>query len=427
MKRYINAFLSLAAVASLSLGSCSRENPFSEGDSMMGAFRTSSLDVNVNTEENVVRAQADDAPSLSSFTVAFYKDGETTPHISYRYEEMPEIVTLPVGTYSAVAYSGDNEGAAFSAPYYRGESESFEIVADVVSEVSEPVVCRLSNVKVSVFFDDDLSAAMSADSKVTVSVGEHGGSLVFTKADEGRHGYFAYLENSSSLAAYFEGNVEDYPTSVSKSRDDVQPGNHYILTFSLRSAGEEEPGTLAPSIGVDASVTVEDVDGNVVTEDEYLEDDMRPSEGEEPQPPTPPADENNGPTVKATEDSGIDMDEINDFYEGVVCKLLITSDAPDGITEFTVNIDSPTLTPDVLEDVYLSSNLDLINPGELEDALKNLGFPVGSEVKNQHEVLFDISGFGGLLGMLGAGEHKFILTVADSNGTTVKTLRLRTL
>lgn len=427
MKKYINTFLSVAAVATLSLVGCSRENPFGEGDTAMGAFRTSSLNVNINTEENIGRSQADDAPELSTFTVAFYKEGEESPSVTYRYDALPEIVTLPVGTYSAVAYSGNNPLAAWDAPYYRGESESFEITPDAVTEVSDPVVCRLANVKVSVLFDDDLTAVMSADSKVTVTVGETG-SLEFTKTQENRHGYFAYTEESRSLTAVFEGFVEDYPTTVSKIRENVDAGSHYIITFSLKSAGEEEPGSLSPAIDVDASVTVEDVNGNVVTDDEYLEDDLRPSEGDDPDTPTPPGDDDgNGPVVSVTPDSNINLDAVNDFYEGVVCKLEITSDAPDGITGFVVDIDSPTLTPAELEGVGLASHLDLINPGELEDALSGLGFPVGAEVKNQHKVTFDISGFGGLLGMLGAGEHKFVLTVTDANGKTVQTLRLRTL
>ncbi len=105
----------------------------------------------------------------------------------------------------------------------------------------------------------------------------------------------------------------------------------------------------------------------------------------------------------------------------------ITSEAPDGISAFTVDIKSDTLTPDVLEDVNLSDHLDLINPGDMAEDLQNLGFPVGNEVKGAKSLTFDISGFGGLLGMLGAGEHEFKLTITDANGTTVKTLRLRTL
>lgn len=427
MKKYINALLSLSAVALLALGSCSKETPFGEGDSdgVMGSFRTSSLKVSVNPEENVVRSQADDAPELSSFTVAFYKEGETSPEVSYIYSELPEIVTLPVGTYSAVAYSGENADAIWDVPYYEGRSASFDILADKVTEVSEPVVARLSAVKVTILFDKEISAVMSPDSKVTVTVGDKG-SLVYTKRDENRHGYFAYVSDSHTLAAHFEGIVEGYPTSVAKAREDVQSGNHYIITFRLRSAAEGDPGILNPSVEVDATVEVEDVNGNVIPEDSYLEDDMRPVEGgDEPDDPNPPVGDENGPTVSVSDDSQIDIDKVNDFYEGVICKLLITSKS--GVKEFTVDIDSPTLTPDELTNVGLRSHLDLVNPGELRDALEGLGFPVAENVKDKKEVIFDISDFGGLLCVLGPGEHKFVLTVKDADGTTVKTLRLRTL
>ncbi|MDE7495466.1 MAG: DUF4493 domain-containing protein [Muribaculaceae bacterium] len=430
MNKYINAFLSLAAVASISLsGGCSKENPFGEEDNAeMGRFLTSSLQVEVNPEEVIVRSTADDVPELSSFTVAFYKEGESAPEVSYRYTELPEIVTLPVGTYSAVAYSGDNAEAAWDVPYYRGESESFAINANEVTEVAEPVVCRLSSVKVSINFSSELTAAMSADSKVTVKVGDSG-SLDFTKADEGRHGYFAYVPDSHTLVAHFTGNVEDYPTSVSKARENVEPGNHYIITFSLRSAGDGDPGTLHPSLGVDASVEVEDINGNVIPEDTYLEDDMRPQEGDEEKPdqPNPPVG-GSGPNVVAAADSDVKLDgKEYDFGEGVSCKLEITSEAAGGITGLIVDIVSDTLTAAELEGFGLSSHLDLVNPGDMAEMLANLGFPVGNDVKGKSYLEFDISGFGGLLSMLGPGHHEFRLKVTDADGVKECTLKLRTL
>ena len=88
-------------------------------------------------------------------------------------------------------------------------------------------------------------------------------------------------------------------------------------------------------------------------------------------------------------------------------------------------IDSPDLTPEELESVGLSDNLNLAEtPEQFAVPLANFGFPIN--VKGKDEADIEISTM--LLGMLkavGAGHtHKFILTVTDANGTTEKTLQL---
>ena len=93
----------------------------------------------------------------------------------------------------------------------------------------------------------------------------------------------------------------------------------------------------------------------------------------------------------------------------------------------TVDIESTTLTPSELEAVGLAAHLDLAYPGELRSLLEGLGFPVAENVVGQHELTFDITQFGGLLGALGAGTHKFVMTVEDeAANVTVQALTLIT-
>lgn len=100
-------------------------------------------------------------------------------------------------------------------------------------------------------------------------------------------------------------------------------------------------------------------------------------------------------------------------------KFTVTSET--GLTEFKIHIDSETLTPEELAGVGLSSDLDLINPGDLSATLSNLGFPVGETVNGQTEVPFDITGFVPMLMVL-KGSHKFVMTISDANGTVNETL-----
>ena len=105
--------------------------------------------------------------------------------------------------------------------------------------------------------------------------------------------------------------------------------------------------------------------------------------------------------------------------------LKVNIAAPGTIAGFTVTIDSPALTEEMLNTVGLAKELDLVNPGNMEAALKVFKFPVGNEVKNQTAVLFDVSELVPMIAMIHheTSDHKFILTVTDAKQqTTTKTL-----
>ena len=88
-------------------------------------------------------------------------------------------------------------------------------------------------------------------------------------------------------------------------------------------------------------------------------------------------------------------------------------------------IESTTLTPEELSGVGLTDKLDLVNPGEYEEALNGLGFPTGAKVKDQNYCEFDISTFVPLIFVLGPGEHKFHMTISNASGTTEGTIWLK--
>lgn len=439
MKHYISLFLSLAML--VVLGACSKEDPFNFGpEEGEGRLLKSALQVELANPEGITVITRAATPTADDFTVDFIADGETAPHVSYLYSEMPEVVTLPVGVWKAVAHYGENASNAWESPYFEG-STSFNVVQDKITEVADPIVARLSNVRVSIKFDYNLSQNMSADSKVTVKVGESG-TLDFTADDAERSGYFAYVENSCSLTATFIGEVEGLPVTESKVFDNVAPGSHYSITFRLHDAGEEDPGDINAGLVVDASVTVEDMNIVIDGEDDpIIEDDMRPVQGGDdpnpgPGPDQPGPDQPGGsaPTVvsaKPAADSEyagfkpVDLETVNTVTDDLYCALEVTSTADGGIQGFTVTINSGTLTAEELEGFGLSQNLDLVNPGSLAGPLEGLGFPIN--VGGQKNVQFNITGFLPMLSVLGPGNHEFLLEITDANGTTTKSLKLQTM
>lgn len=446
MKKITNIFI--AAALALGAVSCSQESPFDSGEKGNGYGRvlTSSLAVQLKGEQT--RA-SDDTPNVKDFTVEFYNTTNMATAVeTFKYSEMPEVVSLPAGiTYKVVARYGDNPEQAWNAPYYYGESADFDVEVDKIVDNIDPITCKLSNVKVTINFEQSLAAVMSTDSKVNVKVGTSG-ELTFTK-DTDDNGYFAYVEGSNTLIATFTGTVEGDPTTEIKSYSDVKPGVHYSITFRLHSPNAAGSGTATPGedgengINIEAAVSISDISGDINIGDgidEIILDDEteRPSEGDDPNnpdnpnnpddpnPPAPPAGE--GPTVTPFVPEGasgtlVDFNKVNDA-DGLICAFNVDSSAESGFTQFEVDIISERLTPEELGGIGLAQHLDLVDtPDDLLEAMEGLGFP--TNVRGLKHAEFNISGFMGMLMMLGSGEHTFRLTISDENGTTVVNLRIK--
>lgn len=430
MKKYINIFL--VAILALVFGACSKESPFDNLEDLgTGSIRKSSLDVSVAVKgprslRNRSVRQA--TPDASDFTVDFIRKGtEETVIKSYLYSEMPEIVTLPVGDYIARAHFGTNPDAAWEQPYYKGESD-FQIIKDQITENIEPIECVFANIRVSIDFSPTLRASMGSNAKVTVKVGESG-TLDFTINDVERSGYFAYVPDSHTLVATFTGLVDDVESSITKSFDDVEAGMHYHITFNLFDAGEEDPGEITGTedglININASVETTNMNSDVETGEEGITDDLRPSEGKEdpkpddPQQPVEPGKD--APTIEGQ--APLDIDKVikvtSDGQTDYPVILNIHSSADNGIQEFTVTIDSPTLVP-LLEELGVKSVLNIADSGDDAEFFDGLGLEYN--VRGRSDVKFDISGF---LPLLPDGTHKFIIFVSDANGQQRKTVELQ--
>ncbi len=99
-----------------------------------------------------------------------------------------------------------------------------------------------------------------------------------------------------------------------------------------------------------------------------------------------------------------------------------------GLTAMTIKITSEVLTPAELLKMNLAQEMDLITPATsaMEASLRELGFPVGDEIKNATELVFNITDFMPMLAMLSDVGSKdissFLITVSDESGTTNETL-----
>ncbi len=124
---------------------------------------------------------------------------------------------------------------------------------------------------------------------------------------------------------------------------------------------------------------------------------------------------------------GYDIDKRQTIEDGDTCMIRVS--APLAIKDFEIEIVSNTLTPEELQAVGLAAKFSLVNSTEMFESLSGLGFPVGDQVYNKtliSEDQLNISNFLGVLGMLGAGDHDFVMTVTDMEGNvTTKTVMMR--
>ncbi len=418
MNKNISKLLYPAAL--LALVSCSQELPF-DGEGAEGYLNRDAMGVEFKNSDLISGTRASDV-NMDDFRVEIRNKSNNELVKAYRYAEMPEVVALPVGDYTVDAIYGENHPNKWENPYYLGDTD-FSIEAGKITEDLEPVVCKLSNIRIKVQFGPVLAQKMSADSKVEVKVGQTG-SLDFTKGEE-RAGYFAYTPGSQTITATFNGTIDGDQISETKTYDDASAGNIYNINFMLHTPGDDESGDVDGNVKVDATIDHIDVIRDVDPDEDYQQDDMRPTEdnGEDPNPPTPPVnpDDPNKKGPEITAEAPIDLQKTNDVSGGSTVVLNVVSNAENGITGFEVDIDSEKLNAEVLEEVGLSAHLDLVSPGDLADGLSELGLPVN--VGGEKDVKFDISSFMSLLTIY-PGIHKFHLTVTDENGTTKATLIL---
>ena len=440
MKLYKGIISSLATVALMT--GCANEAPFSDPSTSRetGKLMTRCLAPKWGNTEGVDVSTRATVPSVDEFKVVISRegntrDGSTEGSVEYKYSDMPEVLTLPVGDYHVYASHGDNPDSDWETPYYYGES-SFGIDANKITDDVDPIVAKLANIRVTIKFHSSLLSVMS-EGKVKVNVGELGEEEF--SPSESRSAYFKYDEESSTLAATFEGVIDGNKVTQSITYDNVAPGNHYTITFRVKGIEDDDPGTVNGGITVDT--TVEKVNMNHTIDGEEDKNlnvgdyNDRPTQGggEDPdssKPDQPTPDEPKAPEITAEqpeEGSGfvaVDLNKVNEVTENTYCVLNVVSTAEGGIEAFNVEIDSERLPETELVNMGLSKNLDLVNPGNSEEPLAGLGFPVN--VGGKKSVSFNITTFMPMLMALGEGTHDFILTVKDANGETTVTLSLHT-
>lgn len=436
MKRFIYNIM-FAGTLLAGLTSCHDEingPEITHGDE--GTLQLSSLSIDMSDAEKVIHSSAGRASvDLSDFIVAITPKGSAAAYKTFRYGDMPEILTLPAGEYTVAVESHNIQKAEWERPYFKG-SQDFEITTGEITSVT-PVTAKFSSLKVTVKFADDLLAVLGDNAKVTI-LANNEGLLTYT-TQETRAGYFEVVDNSTTMIAHFEGDVDGLYTVYDTPFTDIEPGQHRIITYKAKQGPTppEQTGNIDPSdgIGIDADVDIVDIDGNVNVDEDILDGSDRPGHevlpgnpdpgpGTDPEPGPGGDDDSHAATFEATNSPKLDLRGENIATEDFG-NAIVTIKCPKGIKNLVVTIETESSSfKTTLGDIGLDKPFDLAYPGDLEESIgeDGLGLATGAKVINQTEVPFDITQFIGLLVPF-QGKHTFVLSVTD-NDNQCETLSL---
>lgn len=416
-KIFLICFILLAGV--LVFSACHSEAMDENVSEAKGNLNLSSLktDVDLDIETVYVGSRADETVDVSNFLVAIY-DSKSQKVEQWKYSEMPEIVSLTVGTYSIEVLSAEAPSNGFDAPFYKGTA-TCEIKENELVDVPA-ITCKLANMLFSVVYDEEFQDKMGNDVVTTISVGENSLDIPYT---ETRKAYLIAPEGeTAALNVTLKGTIDGETIDYSKRIDQVRVGVHNIIKYEFDpvSDGSMGDGTLNVAINVDSSMNESDeVVGTNPGEEPGIDD--FPTEGGED--PGEGGGEQNVPSIIGSDFNGNHFDIENDVLDiKGASTLKVEINAENGIAHLYVEIQSETL--DVTE-VGLMNNFDLAYPGDLEEGLNGLGFPTGANVIGQKHTTFDISTFTGLLVSF-EGNHNFVIRVVDQNDLEeTKVLKLR--
>mgnify|MGYP000624199582 CR=1 FL=1 len=424
MKNIFLICLTLMAVL-FTFSACHSEKMETGATDVTGQLSLASMKMEVDLKvDTVAYPQSRAGVDVSNFLLTI-KNSQGEQVEQYTYSEMPEIISLPVGTYTVVASSAEAATNGFDVPFYTGSTEQFTIKENELTEVSA-LTCRLANVMISVEYDEELRKLMGEDVVTTVTIKEKTQDMIIKEysldipSSETRKAYLIAPASVSPMDITLKGTIDgEFVTEVNRV-DEVQAGQYNIIKYTLSPVDDGNNsvgGNLNIAINIDSSMTSSDETVGVNPGEEPGIDDFPTDGGEEPGDGD--GDGEGGITSdisitgKDLGGSPFDIDQTQ-IITGATT-LIVGIEAPAGIQNLKVTISSDNEDFGSIGASF--GTFDLANPGDKESMIAELGLPYGTAVKDKTELDFDISTFTSLL-IPFDGTHTFNIAVTDNQGKT---------
>lgn len=415
-------------VVLFTFSACHSEKMETGATDVTGQLSLASMKMEVDLKVDTVYPQSRAGVDVSNFLLTI-KNSQGEQVEQYTYSEMPEIISLPVGTYTVVASSAEAATNGFDVPFYTGSTEQFTIKENELTEVSA-LTCRLANVMISVEYDEELRKLMGEDVVTTVTIKEKTKDMIKEysldiPSSETRKAYLIAPASVSPMDITLKGTIDgEFVTEVNRV-DEVQAGQYNIIKYTLspvdNGTNSNVGGNLNIAINIDSSMTSSDETVGVNPGEEPGIDDFPTDGGEEPGDGD--GDGEGGITSdisitgKDLGGSPFDIDQTQTITGETT--LIVGIEAPAGIQNLKVTISSDDEDFRAIGEGL--GEFDLAHSDSMnEDAqamLPILGLPIDDAVLNQTNLDFNISKFTSMLAGF-KGTHTFKITVTDNQGKT---------
>ena len=425
MKNIFLICLTLMAVL-FTFSACHSEKMETGATDVTGQLSLASMKMEVDLKVDTVYPQSRAGVDVSNFLLTI-KNSQGEQVEQYTYSEMPEIISLPVGTYTVVASSAEAATNGFDVPFYTGSTEQFTIKENELTEVFA-LTCRLANVMISVEYDEELRKLMGEDVVTNVKIGDNSLDI---PSSETRKAYLIAPASAGSMDITLKGTIDGESVTEVKRVDNVQAGQYYnIIKYVLNSVDDgtnsNVGGNLNIAINIDSSMTSSDETVGVNPGEEPGIDDFPTDGGEEPGDGDGDSDGDGeggitsdiNITGKKLGDSSFDIDQTQTITGATT--LIVGIEAPAGIQNLKVKITSAG-NDDFNGIGEGLGEFDLAHSDSMNEnaqaMIPVLGLPIDDAVLNQPNLDFNISKFTSMLAGF-EGTHTFKITVTDNQGKT---------
>ena len=230
MKRYQLPFAALLGLSLLS--SCEMKDELWGNDKDTRSQGTAELNIDVKQPYSMT-TRADEGNSSSSqevstadypVTIKGTSDGVLDINKEYaKASEIPNSITLPVGTYTVTAHTPGEIKKQMTSPFYAGDKE-MTITKGVISQTT--VTCKMKNSRIQVNYGDDFKQNFSAWA-MTI--------------EDGSENAIAYTQQDSNPAAvYWYFGEQDVTTITVNIRATTTAGNTVSESRSFKKADASE-------------------------------------------------------------------------------------------------------------------------------------------------------------------------------------------
>lgn len=424
MKNIFLICLTLMAVL-FTFSACHSEKMETGATDVTGQLSLASMKMEVDLKVDTVYPQSRAGVDVSNFLLTI-KNSQGEQVEQYTYSEMPEIISLPVGTYTVVASSAEAATNGFDVPFYTGSTEQFTIKENELTEVFA-LTCRLANVMISVEYDEELRKLMGEDVVTNVKIGDNSLDI---PSSETRKAYLIAPASAGSMDITLKGTIDGESVTEVKRVDNVQAGQYNIIKYVLNSVDDgtnsNVGGNLNIAINIDSSMTSSDETVGVNPGEEPGIDDFPTDGGEEPGDGDGDSDGDGEGGI--TSDINITGKKLGDSSFDIGQTQTIT-----GATTLIVGIEAPAGIQNLKVKITSAGNDDFNGIGEglgefdlahsdsmnenAQAMIPVLGLPIDDAVLNQPNLDFNISKFTSMLAGF-EGTHTFKITVTDNQGKT---------